>query len=229
MSGHTCTQHLAGDRLCYKACGCRCDDCTEMHHWHLLGAPQADPALYLQDLSDGACVGTRGFTELPQEDQWTACAGCPVRDRCPCPTPKPVGHVVPDEPIQPLPAQRRHGPIRDADWLIAEVTRLREAGVADPDALAALIGYRQTNSLRERLRALGRSDLWPGRRGRYRKPRYTQVDTYIEAIEGGASLAELIDRFGVHQSSIARSLDRAGRADLWKRIKPASMRDRRAA
>ena len=79
---HTCPLHLAGDRLCYKGCGCRCEDCTEMHRWHLLGAPQADPALYLQDLSEGACVGTRGFTELPQEDQWKACTGCPVRDRC---------------------------------------------------------------------------------------------------------------------------------------------------
>ena len=226
MSDHTCPLHLAGDRLCYKGCGCRCDDCTEMHRWHLLGAPQADPALYLQDLSEGACVGTRGFTELPQEDQWKACAGCPVRDRCPCPTPKPVGHVVPDEPIQPLPAQRRHGPIRDADWLIAEVTRLREAGVADPDALAALIGYRQTNSLRERLRALGRSDLWPGRRGPYRKPTSRGPHGFIDAIEKGLLLPDLVARFSVQPESIKRALQRAGRGDLWQRI---AHRERRVA
>ena len=69
MSDHTCILHLAGDRLCYKGCGCRCEDCTEMHHWSYRGPRPAAPELYLQDLSDGNCAGFPQFTELPDAAQ----------------------------------------------------------------------------------------------------------------------------------------------------------------
>ena len=86
---HTCPLHLAGDRLCYRGCGCRCDDCTEMHRWSYRGPRPAAPEMYLQDLSDGNCAGFPQFTELPDAAQYRACITCPVFAICPQPTPWP--------------------------------------------------------------------------------------------------------------------------------------------
>ena len=91
MVNHTCPLHLAGDRLCYKGCGCRCEDCTEMHHWRYRGPKPAAPDLYLQDLSDGNCAGFPQFTEMPDAAQYRACITCPVFAICPQPTPWPRG------------------------------------------------------------------------------------------------------------------------------------------
>ena len=42
----------------------------------------------------------------------------------------------------------------------------------------------------------------------------------VEAVELGASIGDLCERFGLQPRSIHRALGRAGRADLWPRIAP---------